>query len=394
MTIPDIEHVRVSAKAAARLRSGHPWVFSGEIRDAGGARDGDIVLVEYRERKRTKILGCAFYNSQSMIACRLIEKGEVPVDREFWIRRLERAFELRRGLGDGDEACRLVFAESDGIPGLVVDRFGDVAVVQTLCAGTEKLKALWVELLRELGGFSCIVERNDSAARKLEGLEQRTGILDGKLDGPLEVKISGVSRTIEPLGGQKTGAYLDQRYNHRLAARWARGRCLDAFSYQGGFGLPMAQAGAEQVVLLDQSERALEVARRDAERNGLSVECRQVNVFDELRKLHKRGERFDTIVLDPPAFAKNRQAVESAWRGYKEINLRAMRLLAQGGILVSCSCSYHVSEQMFEQVLQSAAGDAGRRVQVVVRAGAGPDHPERLGFPESRYLKCFVCRVL
>lgn len=394
MTLKGLPQVTVTARGARRLVNGHPWVFSGDVVDDGGAESGDVVLVRQRQRGgRQRVLGCAFFNRQSLITLRLIEHGEVVIDRGFWRRRLRQALELRRRLDGDDEAERLVFAESDGIPGLIADRYQQVIVLQTLCAGSERLLELWVELLGKLTGCATFVERNDSGARRLEGLPERAGLLRGKLSGALRVRLSGLLRTVDPLAGQKTGGYLDQRHNHRRAQELARGRCLDVFSYQGGFGLCLAAGGGEPVTLIDQSERALEIARADAAANGLQVDTRCGNAFDILRELQQQGQRFQTISLDPPAFAKNKRALESALRGYKEINLRALKLLEPGGLLITSSCSYHLSVDRFEDILLQAALDARRQVQLLERRGAAGDHPQRLGFPESRYLKCLVLRA-
>ncbi|RLB58520.1 MAG: methyltransferase [Deltaproteobacteria bacterium] len=394
MTLKGLPRVTISHRGAQRLSAGHPWVFSGDVRDDGGAVSGDVVLVQQRRRSgKLRVLGCAFFNRESMITLRLIESGEAVIDRAFWRRRLQQALELRARLADEDQAGRLVFAESDGIPGLIADRYHQVIVLQTLCAGAERLRRQWVELLQELTGVDTFVERNDTAARRLEGLPERAGMLQGRLAGPLQVRLGGLLRTIDPLAGQKTGGYLDQRHNHRRAGQLARGRCLDVFSYQGGFGLSLAAGGGTPVTLLDQSERALEIARADAASNRLQVETRCGNAFDVLRGLQQQGQRFHTICLDPPAFAKNKRALESALRGYKEINLRALKLLEPGGLLITSSCSYHLSVDLFEDILLQAARDARRQVQLLERRGAASDHPERLGFPESRYLKCLLLRA-
>jgi 23S rRNA (cytosine1962-C5)-methyltransferase len=387
--------VYISARGAARLEAGHPWVFKSDIKDSGAANNGEVVRVAIRRRSGgEKLLGQAFFSSHSIITLRLISGDERPCDREFWRERLQAALDGRRLIGGEDEAGRLVFAEADGLPGLIVDRYGAALSIQTLCAGAERLKELWLELLEELLRPRAVVERNDTASRRLEGLEERAGLLRGVLGGPVTVRLGGLMRQVDLLEGQKTGAYLDQRENYLRAARLAHGRCLDVFSYQGGFGLSLARAGAAEVILVDQSEKSLQLAARDAELNRLEVRTQGGNAFDLLHRWQKEGERFDLIVLDPPAFAKNRAAVEAAQRGYKEINLRALKLLHPGGVLVSCSCSHHLQEPLFEKMLLDAARDAGRTLQILERRGAAADHPERLGFPESKYLKCFIMRVL
>jgi len=376
------------------VRDGHPWIFRSDVRRADSAGAGDVVRVVARHRGGgLNGLGLALFSPVSMIALRMLGRDEAPPGAGFWEARLDAALELRRRLGGEDSAGRLVYSEADGLPGLIVDRYADVLVLQTLTAGAERLKGVVVDWLVARLAPRAVVERNDSSARSFEGLEERVGLLRGALDGPVEILEGGLRISVDPLGGQKTGHYLDQRENRVRAAAYARGRCLDVFSYQGGFGLQLARGGAAEVTLVDQSERALAAAQADAGRNGLEVRCRTANAFDFLRDQHAAGERYDLVVLDPPAFAKNRQAVEGATRGYKEINLRAMKLLAPGGVLITASCSFHMLEERFEALLAEAARDVGRGVQLLERRGAARDHPERLGFPEGRYLKCFVLRV-
>lgn len=392
MNLPAVE---ISPKAARRLRAGHVWVFRQEIRRRHGARTGDIVRVQTRHGSGgSNHLGVAFYNPASLIALRLITREQRVPDRAWWYEMLERALRWRQRRSSHGNAARLVHAEADGIPGLVVDRYDDVAVVQTLCAGTDRLRDLWVELLVELLAPRAVVERNDSSTRKLEGLAERTGVLAGHLDGPVEIREGSLRLLVDPLEGQKTGSYLDQSENRVRVASYGTGRCLDVFSYQGGFGLHLKQAGAAEVTLVDQSGRALQAAEANARLNGLEVKTRAANAFDFLKAQQVAGEQYDVVCLDPPAFAKNRDAIPRAARGYKEINLRAMRLLPPGGILITSSCSYHMQPEHFEEVLLDAARDTGRTVQIVERLSQGRDHPERLGFPESRYLKCMVLRVL
>jgi 23S rRNA (cytosine1962-C5)-methyltransferase len=368
------------------------------VRDAGGAVDGDVVrVVTSRKSGNTSPLGLAFFNASSMIRLRLIDRRAKLADEAFWRERIKSALDLREHLGlpnDDDTAYRLVFSEADGIPGLIVDRYDDVIVLQTLSAGADRLMPTWLEIFDELIQPRAVVERNDTRSRGLEGLEKRSGMLFGELTGPIEIREGGIRLLVDPLAGQKTGYFLDQRENRRRAGEIARGRCLDMFCYQGGFGLQMARGGAEQVVLVDQSDRSLESARAAAQLNELSVETVEANAFDFLREQQAAGARFDVVVLDPPAFAKNKGAIERATRGYKEINLRAMKLLNPGGVLITSSCSYHMRAQQLEDVLHAAAVDSGRTLQVLERRSQARDHPERLGFPESHYLKCFVLRVV
>ncbi|HET7745782.1 MAG TPA: class I SAM-dependent rRNA methyltransferase, partial [Vicinamibacteria bacterium] len=300
----------------------------------------------------------------------------------------------RETVAPGTDAYRVVHGEGDGIPSLVVDRYRDWLVIQTLSQGTDARKdevvALLVELLKPAG----ILERNDPRVRGLEGLEQRVSLLHGQVPETVEVSEHGVAFEADLWRGQKTGLFLDQRENHLMAREYARGHVLDAFTYNGGFGLSVA-ARAERVLAVDVSEEAVKRVQRNAERNRLSnVEAREGNVFDVLRELHEDGQRFDTVVLDPPAFAKSKDAVERARRGYKDINLRALRILKPGGVLITCSCSYHVHEADLEAILHAAAVDAGATVTVVEKRRQSRDHPVLLGVPETYYLKCFVLRRL
>ncbi len=394
----ELAEVIINARGARRLRSGHVWVFDSDVRDAGGAEDGAVVRVVHRHRGGgSNALGVAFYNSASMIRLRLIARRAIEPDRAFWRQRLQAALALRQLLGrDGpaDTAGRLVYAEADGIPGLIVDHYGEVLVLQTQSAGAERLLDTWLSLLAELVAPRAIVERNDTHSRRLEGLPIRAGVLRGELPEPLQVRDGGLTLAVDPLQGQKTGAFLDQRENRQRAAVYAGGRCLDVFCYQGGFGLQLARGGADEVTLVDQSAPALQAAAETAAANGLTVHTREANGFDFLREQQAAGERYRVVVLDPPAFAKNKAAVERAVRGYKEINLRAIKLLEPGGILISSSCSYHMQAEHFERLLLDAGRDAGRSLQVLERRSQARDHPERLGFPESRYLKCLVLRAL
>ncbi|MBN2496083.1 MAG: class I SAM-dependent rRNA methyltransferase [Deltaproteobacteria bacterium] len=391
MSLPNVE---ISRRAAKRIRSGHVWVYRSDLRSSE-AEKGDIVRVVSRHGSGgTNELGVAFYNPESLISLRLIDRQVHELNREFWAARFRQAIENRKELPDIEDMARLVFGEADCIPGLIVDRYGDVLVIQTGCAGSDHRIDLWIDILEELLSPAAIAERNDSSTRRLERLESRCGVLRGRVDGPVEVREGGLRQLVDPLSGQKTGAYLDQRENRLRSAEYARGRCLDVFSYQGGFALQLARGGAGEVLCVDQSERALEAARAAARLNGLTVSCQTANAFDFLRELQGAGERFDVICLDPPAFAKNRKSVERAERGYKEINLRAIKLLRSGGVLITSSCSYHMLEPQFENLLREAGQDGGRTLQVLERRSQSRDHPVRLGFPESRYLKCFVLRVI
>lgn len=380
----------ISARGAAHIRAGHLWVYRSELRQVE-AVGGSIVRVA---DARGRILGRALYSDRSEIALRLLTARDEQVDRDWWRHRLRAAFERRAGLDGACEAYRLVYAEGDLLPSLIVDRYRDVLVIQTLAQATDACKDLFVELLVEALAPRAIIERNDVRVRELEGLEMRAGVLYGADPGEVEIVQHGTRYRVLPLGGQKTGAFLDQRENHLAARRYARGRALDCFTFNGAFALNIAPA-CDNVLGLDISEEAVLGARRNAELNGArNVEFRVANVFDALREFETRGERFDTIVLDPPAFAKNRASLASAVRGYKEINLRALKLLATGGTLITCTCSYHVDESLFGEIVADAAADARRRVQIAERRMQSSDHPVLVGVPETLYLKCLVLRVI
>jgi len=382
--------VTVHPRAGARRRAGHGWVYASDVLDVGGATSGDIVeVVDARGRK----LGLAFYSQPSQIALRWIgDVGQTP-EREFWRHRLLTAAAYRQQVVEDTDAYRLVFGESDRLPSLIIDRYGDCFVLQTLTPGMERLTSVWVSLLDELYAPRAIVERNDVKARTLEGLPLHKGVLQGRLDEPVRVHMNGLLWEVDLIGGQKTGAFLDQRENYRAAARYARGRCLDGFCFSGGFALHLARR-AESVLAVDVSPDALGAGRRNAALNGLTnITFVEANLFDYLRELEKRRETFDLIVLDPPAFAKSRTALAGAVRGYKEINLRALRLLRPGGILVTCSCSYHLSEEMLLAILHEAAVDVGRSCHILERRTQARDHPVLLAMPETHYLKCIILHV-
>ena len=382
--------VLVSRKGEDRILRGHPWVFRSDVVKTKDAAPGDLVRVA---TERQKPLGFALYSSRSEIRLRMIARGEELATE--WLRqRLLEAIAWRDRIAPGAEACRLVHGEGDLLPSLIVDRYGEHLAIQTLSQGMERLKdevvAILVERLQPHG----ILERNDPKVRGLEGLEAKVSLLHGDVPERVPVREGDLTLEADLWRGQKTGLFLDQRENHLMARAYARGRVLDAFTYGGGFALQVASL-AESVLAVDLSAEALELVRRNAARNGLAnVETRDANVFDVLHELDARGERFDTVILDPPAFAKSKDAVEKARRGNKEINLRALKLLRHGGCLITCSCSYHVHEPEFEQLLSAAARDARVAVSVVEKRRQARDHPVLLGVPETYYLKCFVLRGL
>ena len=382
--------VAVSRKGEARVQRGHPWVFRSDITRDRGIPPGALVRVEGPQGRP---LGFAFYSSRSEIRLRMVERGE-SLAEGFLRERLAAALRWRETVATGASAYRVVHGEGDGLPALVVDRYGGYLVLQTLSQGMDRRKGEIVDALVELLQPEGVLERNDPKVRKLEGLEPQVGLLHGSVPETVEVEENGVSYLADLYHGQKTGLFLDQRENHAAARSYARGRVLDGFTYQGGFALQAASVASE-VLAVDVSAEAILRLKENAERNRLAnVSVRDANVFDFLHDLDHRGERFDTVILDPPAFAKSKDAVEKARRGYKEINLRALRLLRPGGCLVTCSCSYHIHEEDFEAILASAAVDARATVTVIEKRRQARDHPVVLGVPETYYLKCFILRRL
>ncbi|HEX8142953.1 MAG TPA: class I SAM-dependent rRNA methyltransferase [Pyrinomonadaceae bacterium] len=381
----------VTQRGAERARAGHLWIYRSDVRDATRAEGGTLVHV-FDERKR--YVGQALYSARSEISLRLLTLTDEAIDREWWRTRLREAAARRAAYVSETNAYRLVYAEGDLLPSLIVDAYDGLLVLQTLSQGMDALKGMLVELLVEEFAPRAIVERNDVRVRELEGLELRTGPLYADAPAELEIMQDGVRFLISPLGGQKTGSFLDQRENRLAARAVAHGRALDCFTFNGAFALQLARA-CQSVLGLDVSAEAVAAARRNAELNNSGqVEFREANVFDALREMEAAGERFDTIVLDPPAFAKNRASVGKAGRGYKEINLRALKLLNRGGALITCTCSYHMSEQMFLDIIAAAARDARRRIQLVEKRMQARDHPILVGMPETYYLKCMIVRVL
>jgi 23S rRNA (cytosine1962-C5)-methyltransferase len=384
-------HVVISKRGADRIRRGHLWVYRSDVTDSRDVQPGSIVAVR---EPRGATVGKAFYSSKSQIALRFVTRGEIPINEEFFRRRFEAADHLRARLGIDPLLSRRIYSEGDLLPGLMVDRYADRLVVQSLIQATDSIQPFITTIIQERYEPRSILFRNDSRVRELEGLELRQDVIGEPVPETLVVNEDGKQIEISLSEGQKTGSYLDQRDNHRAAARYARGRALDAFSYAGGFAVHMA-TNCERVEAVDSSAAAVALAKANAERNGLTnIECIEANAFDFLRERHKSGARYDTIVLDPPAFAKNRESLEGALRGYKEINNRALRLLSPGGILITCSCSHHVNEGLFAEMLAEAARDAGVWTRVLERRIQSADHPVLLAVPETLYLKCFVLEIL
>jgi len=381
----------VNKRGADRIRHGHLWIYRSDVLGAQETKGGSVVIVRDQNRN---FIGQAFYSDSSQIALRFLTQTDEPIDREWWRKRIRDAAARRAGIRPSTNAYRLVYSEGDLLPSLIVDRYQDVFVLQTLSQGTEAIKPLLVELLTEEFAPRAIIERNDVRVRQHEGLEMTAGTLYGEAPAEFEILQDGIRFNVSPLAGQKTGSFLDQRENRIAARAVAHGRALDCFTFSGAFALHLAGV-CGSVLGIDISVEAIMAASGNAALNHTTnVEFRVANVFDALRKMEADGERFDTIVLDPPAFAKNRASVKPAARGYKEINLRAIKLLNPGGVLITCTCSYHMSEQMFLEIIAGAANDAHRRLQLVEKRTQASDHPILFGVPETYYLKCVIARVM
>ena len=384
--------ITVNKRGADRIRGGHLWIYRSDVVQADEVAGGSVVVV--RDQKRN-FVGQAFFSDSSQIALRFLSQTEKPIDREWWRKRILEAADRRANLKNANtNAYRLVYSEGDLLSSIIIDRYDDVLVLQTLAQGSDAIKPLLVDLLTELFTPRAIIERNDVRVRQHEGLEMIVGTLYGEAPTEFEIVQEGIRFLVAPLSGQKTGSFLDQRENRIAARAVAHGRALDCFTFAGAFALNLAGV-CTSVVGIDISAEAVESARRNAELNNITnVEFREANVFDALRELETAGEHFDTIVLDPPAFAKNRASVNAAARGYKEINLRAIKLLNPGGILVSCTCSYHMPEDLFLGIIAAAGSDAHRKLQLLEKRTQAGDHPILLGVPETYYLKCVIVRVL
>lgn len=385
-----MKNITVTKRGATRVRNGHLWIYRSDVLDSGDAEGGSIVAVR---DQHGNFVGQSFYSDASQIALRFLTQADVPIDRDWWRQRILQAAQ-RRLVSPDTNAYRLVYSEGDLLPSLIIDRYNDVYVIQTLAQGTEAIKSLLVELLVEEFAPRAVIERNDVKVRALEGLAMVAGTLYGQAPEQMEIVQHGVRFLVAPQGGQKTGSFLDQRENRLAARAVAHGRGLDCFTFNGSFALYLADV-CESVVGIDISGEAIDLACRNVKLNSFNnVEFREANVFDALHDLENAGERFDTIVLDPPAFAKNRSSIKAAARGYKEINLRALKLLNPDGVLITCTCSYHMSEEMFLGIIAEAAIDAHCRLQVVEKRTQASDHPILLSVPETYYLKCLIARVI
>ncbi len=386
---------------ADRILAGHPWIYHGEIlRLTAQVGDGELVQVKDH---RQRLLGTGFYNSKSKINVRLLSPERITPNEAFFEERIRTALSVRQKHMPGATSFRVVNAESDFLSGLIVDKYEDVLVVQISSLGMERRKKVIIPALQAIFSPRAIFERSDVASRKFEGLEEANGLLVGEHNGPMAVNLNGLKFETDLVGGHKTGMYLDQQANYQAVSQFAKGgQVLDCFSFLGGFGLHAARAGATHVHLLDQSADAIEASKRNAANNGLAGGCsfEAINVFDWLKantavKPHERVvPRFDLIILDPPSFTRNRASVPDALRGYKEIHLRALKLLKPGGTLATFCCSHHVSTELFQDTLLSAAYDTRHVLRRVATYAQSPDHPIIPMIPETEYLKGFAFELV
>ncbi len=379
-----------------RIRAGHQWIFSNEIREISGEKvPGEAA--EIFDAGGT-FVGVGYYNPGSLIAVRLLARTRADIDAvDFYRERIAMALALRRLLYPDMETFRVVYGEGDFLPGLVVDKYGDYLSVQFLTCGTDRRKGMITGVLRDMFAPKGIVARNDVAVRGLEGLEEKVELLHGDLPAHLEIEEHNLRFRVDLLQGQKTGHFLDQKENHLLLKERVKGKeVLDCFCYSGSWGIHAAQFGASVVTCVDSSERAVALARENAAMNGFAgiVKCEAADAFERLRSLKGEGRSFDVIVLDPPAFVKSRKVLKEAMKGYFTINRRAMELLRPGGYLITCSCSYHLEREMFLDLLANAAQQARREMRLLEVRSQAPDHPILLSMPETAYLKCFVLQAI
>lgn len=380
-------------KPRSRIFQGHDWIYASEVKKTfGDPEPGEVItLKDFKDRP----MGSAIYNPQSQIIARRLSHRAQKLDREFLVRRLQRALKVRENLPLDEEVCRLVWSESDGLPGVILDRFHDVFVLQTTTLAFDLRKDLLVEAIQEVFSPRCIILRNDTPMRTAEGLESETGILHGSDPGPIIVTLQGLQFELDLANAQKTGLYLDITDAYPAVARFAKGaRVLDMFCNQGGFGLACARAGATSVTAVDISEKATAATSRNAELNGLSLTIETGNAFDNLRHREKREEKYDLVVLDPPSFTRNKKTVNSAMKGYKEIHLRAIRLLEKGGHLATFCCSHHATRELFLESVRSAANDAKKTLRLVASHTQRADHPILAHLPETEYLKGFTFELV
>ncbi len=383
----------LTVKPRSRLFHGHEWVYASDVQQiAGSAEPGDVVMLK---DVKGKPLGSAIYNPKSQIVARRFSYRKQDLDKEFFLRRIERALNYRKTLPLDQNLCRLVWSESDGLPGLIVDRYGDHLVLQALTCAMSRRQDIIVSALVELFQPKSVIARNDSPVRKAEGLELEKGCVYGTAPAAFEFTTHGMVFQIDLLEGQKTGMYLDQLDNYSLVARHAKGRrVLDCFTNQGGFAQAAALAGAREVIAVDVSDTAVEMALKNARSAGLAIGARVDNVFDYLKLAEKQGEQYDLIVLDPPSFTKSKQSLNDAMRGYKEIHLRAMKMLQPGGILATFSCSPHEGMGEFRMMINSAAVDTRRTLRYLDSYTQRADHPVISGIPETEYLRGYALEVI
>lgn len=380
--------VKLKNKEERRILRGHPWVFSNELQNIPAELSpGELVdVLDHQGR----FIGRGYINPHTLIAVRILTRKQEDIDAGFFRRRISSARSLREMLGFGD-SFRAVFGEGDGLPGLIVDKYADTLVVQSSTAGIDGLLGIIIAALKEVYSPQSIVLRNDTASRGIEGLTQEQRVIHGTAAGPVLIEESGLKYTVDVLEGQKTGFFFDQRENRQALKDYVRGkRTLDCFCYVGAWSLNAARFGASEVIGLDSSQKAVDLATANAVLNGLSAQFIVVDVFEELRKLEKQHERFNCIILDPPAFVKSRAKIREGLKGYKEINLRAMKLLEPGGALVTCSCSHHVDQDLFKEMLIDAAYSAGRQARLLEMRSQARDHPVLLAARETQYLKCAI----
>ena len=383
--------VQVNRKGADRIRSGHLWIFRSDVTDVGTAHGGDAVLVQ---DPKAKNLGIAHYSSTSQIALRFLSRAAETIDERFLTRRIEAAYAHRQRVVTGSNAYRLVYAEGDLLPGLIVDRYNDCLSVQFLNQGMDRITNQIVAALEGVLRPRGIVARNDMPVRAKENLKEEVRVLTGDVPDRVQIEMNGLNMTADLMKGQKTGVFLDQRENYLAARKYGRGKVLDCFTSSGGFALHLAGV-SESVEGIDSSTVALDMAKGNAAANGVTnVNFIQGDVLHVLPQLVSAKRNFDLVVVDPPAFTKSRSALEGAARGYKEINLRALRLLGRGGVLVTCSCSQHMSEAELLEIVASAALDAGKQLRVLERRTQSKDHPILLTVPETHYLKCLILEVI
>ncbi|MGD8400617.1 MAG: class I SAM-dependent rRNA methyltransferase [Bacillota bacterium] len=378
-----------------RVRAGHTWVYQGEIGVIGlDVKSGDLVEVL---DNRGRFMGVGYYSQASQIAVRFLSRERETIDAAFFRRRLQQALAYRRRVKSEASCYRLIYGEGDLLPGLVVDRFEDYLVVQFLTVGMEVNRELLLKLIVEMAQPAGIIERSDQPARKLEDLPERAGLIYGACPENLVIRDNGLQFHVNLLEGQKTGYFLDQSANRRVAAAFAPGRrVLDCFCHVGSFAIHAATAGARSVLGVDISDAAIAQATQNATLNGVNAICqfKTANAFDFLREQTALKNSYDMVILDPPAFTKSKHTVESAIRGYKEINLRGLKLLPPGGILVTCSCSHHMSAELFWEAVTAAAVDVKKQIRLLERRTQDLDHPIVAGIPETEYLKCLIFEVV